>query len=39
MKEYGEKTDENLYNIVNFYKIFVSNFVDIFPNIILNKVD
>jgi len=29
----------NLYNIINFYKTFIANFVTIFPNIILNDVD
>ena len=28
-----------MYNIVNFYKTFVDNFVNVFPNIILNKVN
>jgi hypothetical protein len=28
-----------MYNIINFYKKFIENFVKIFPNIILNKVD
>ena len=32
-------SDERLYNIVNFYKTFVDNFVNVFPNIILNKVN
>jgi hypothetical protein len=32
-------SDECLYNIVNFYKSFIANFVSIFPNIILNNVD
>ena len=31
-------SDDKLYNIVNFYKTFIDNFVNIFPNIILNKV-
>ena len=31
-------SDDKLYNIVNFYKDFISNFVKVFPNIILNKV-
>ena len=31
-------SDDKLYNIVNFYKTFIDNFVSIFPNIILNKV-
>jgi hypothetical protein len=32
-------SDEKLYNIINFYKSFVDNFVSVFPNIILNKVN
>ena len=32
-------SDDCLYNIINFYKTFISNFVTIFPNIILNNVD
>ena len=28
-----------MYNIVNFYKTFITNFASVFPNIILNKVD
>ena len=32
-------SDDKTYNINNFYKIFIDNFVNIFPNIILNKVD
>jgi hypothetical protein len=32
-------SNDNLYNIINFYKNFIHNFVTIFPNIILNKVN
>jgi DNA-binding protein H-NS len=32
-------SDDKLYNIVNFYKTFIDNFVNIFPNIILNQVN
>ena len=32
-------SDDNLYNSVNFYKNYIDNFVNIFPNIILNKVN
>ena len=32
-------SDEKMYNVINFYKTFVENFVNIFPNIILNKVN
>jgi hypothetical protein len=31
-------SDDKLYNIVGFYKNFIHNFVNVFPNIILNKV-
>jgi hypothetical protein len=32
-------SDEKMYTITNFYKNFINNFVDVFPNIILNKVN
>jgi len=32
-------SDDKTYNIINFYKSFITNFAIIFPNIILNKVD
>lgn len=32
-------SNETMYNITNFYKTFINNFVKIFPNIILNKVN
>ena len=32
-------SDDKLYNIVNFYKVFIDNVVNIFPNIILNGVN
>jgi hypothetical protein len=32
-------SNDKMYNILNFYKTFIDNFVNIFPNIILNKVD
>jgi hypothetical protein len=32
-------SNETVYNITNFYKTFIENFVSIFPNIILNKVN
>jgi hypothetical protein len=32
-------SDDGLYNIINFYKTFIENFVNVFPNIILNKVN
>jgi len=32
-------TNDKMYNIINFYKTFIHNFVNVFPNIILNEVD
>jgi hypothetical protein len=32
-------SNETMYNITNFYKTFIENFVSVFPNIILNKVN
>jgi hypothetical protein len=32
-------SNDKMYNIINFYKLFIDNFVNIFPNIILNKVN
>ena len=32
-------SDYKTYNINNFYKTFIDNFINIFPNIILNSVD
>lgn len=32
-------SNDRMYNITNFYKTFIENFVSIFPNIVLNKVD
>jgi hypothetical protein len=32
-------SNDNMYNITNFYKTFIRNFIIIFPNIILNKVN
>jgi hypothetical protein len=32
-------SNDNLYNVVQFYKNFIENFVNIFPNIILNNVN
>jgi hypothetical protein len=32
-------SDDKLYNIIHFYKTFIDNFVNIFPNIVLNKVN
>lgn len=32
-------SNDAMYNITNFYKTYISNFIDIFPNVILNKVN
>ena len=32
-------SNDALYNIVNFFKVFITNTVNVFPNIILNNVD
>ena len=32
-------SNENIYNFVNFFKTFIDNIVNTFPNIILNNVD
>jgi hypothetical protein len=32
-------SDDKLYNIINFYKVFIDNMVNVFPNIILNEVN
>jgi len=32
-------SNENMFNIVNFFKTFINNFANVFPNIILNKVN
>ena len=32
-------SSDSMYSITNFYKTYVSNFVNVFPNIILNKVN
>ena len=32
-------SDDATYNINNFYKTFIDNFINVFPNIILNKVN
>lgn len=32
-------SDDTMYTITNFYKIFIENFTDVFPNIVLNKVN
>jgi len=32
-------SNDSMYNIINFYKTFISYFVTLFPNIILNEVD
>jgi hypothetical protein len=37
--ENSKISNDNMYNITNFYKTFIHNFISIFPNIILNKVN
>ena len=32
-------SDDGMYNITNFFKTFIDNFINVFPNIILNKVN
>jgi hypothetical protein len=32
-------SNDNMYNVTNFYKTFINNFISIFPTIILNKVN
>jgi hypothetical protein len=32
-------SNEKMFNIVNFYRTFIDYFINVFPNIILNKVD
>jgi hypothetical protein len=32
-------SSETMYNVTNFYKTFIENFVSVFPNIVLNKVN
>jgi hypothetical protein len=32
-------SNDSLYNVIQFFKIFIKNFVNVFPNMILNKVD
>jgi hypothetical protein len=39
VNEINKISDDKLYNIVNFYRTFIDNFVNIFPNIILNNVN
>jgi len=39
LSEWSDKKSENVYNYTHFFKSFIDNFVGIFPNIILNKVD
>ena len=39
-KQYDTKIyDETTYNMINFIKVYIKNLVDVFPNIILNKVN
>jgi hypothetical protein len=32
-------SNDTMYNIINFFKTFIDNFINVFPNIILNKVN
>ena len=32
-------SNDTMYTVTNFYKIFIDNFINVFPNIILNKVN
>lgn len=32
-------SDDTMYTVTNFYKVFIENFINVFPNIILNKVN
>jgi hypothetical protein len=32
-------SNDNMYYVINFYKMFIDYFVNVFPNIILNKVE
>ena len=32
-------SDDKLYNIINFYKVFIDNMINVFPNIISNQVN
>ena len=38
-KEEIKISDDTMYTITNFYKVFIENFINVFPNIILNKVN
>jgi hypothetical protein len=39
LSDWSDKNSENVYNCTHFFKSFIDNFVKVFPNIILNKVD
>ena len=39
LSDWSDKNSENVYNFTHFFKSFIDNFVKVFPNIILNKVD
>ena len=39
LSDWSDKNSENVYNFTHFFKSFIDNFIGIFPNIILNKVD
>lgn len=37
--EHAKISSDSMYSITHFYKTFIENFVGVFPNLILNKVD
>jgi len=39
LSDWSDSNSQNVYNFTHFFKSFIDNFVGIFPNIILNKVD
>ena len=39
LSQWSDKKSENVYNCIYFFKAFIDNFAQVFPNIILNKVD
>jgi hypothetical protein len=39
LSEWSTDKSSNIYNFTHFFKTFIDNFIEVFPNIILNKVD
>jgi len=37
--EHNKISNDTMYTVINFYKVFIDNFINVFPNIILNKVN